>query len=909
MRATSLTAVSLLTAGVAHATDYDIGDVATVTFLAGDTLTNTGGITDWDNTTLVINEGSDLSNVDFTALGLTSWTTSFTTDTVTTWDGANLSGLALTLTGNNNFFNDSFDGTNFSGATITAPGNQPFVSASGTLDLTNVNFSGTTFNTTGGNTLGFAGYGTTIMAGADFSNSIWIDTGGSNNRVFEDGPGSTSTADKDLAADFSGADFSGLTEASAMDNIIDNLGLFDGGTPIGAIYDANTVLPAGYTTAQLDSAGWQNADAGPAPDPNYWTGTAGATWDQATTVNFTTNNEADPLVQDTFDNATAVSERATFADEYFSSSVGTAVTQNSITIAAGGVMTGNVDFSANSVVYDVASSDTNGIAGSTGINVTGTSAVTLTGDHATSGFTSIAAGSTLNLGDGITDASLTDSAIGVNGALVYNVLGSETLNGALSGSGTIEKLGAGTVTVTSASNHTGATTVTAGTLTFELDPGSTSFDIASGATLELSPEANVNAGNMTFSGAGTLLKTGSAGSIWSPGSGVFALDSGALIDVQEGIFRGGNNNNEDWTNNLADLHVEEFAEFEGWEANVRVDALTGGGIVMTGHVQPDTSYESFTIGVDNGSGTFDGIIEDNNSTRFGNLVKEGTGTQTLNGDNTYTGTTTVEAGALILNGNNGSVRDTTVVAGNLTVDIDGSVNFAPGANGVTNSIAGTVGTGTVNMNGGIFIDLSNAALQNGNTWTLVDPSNLTSVSYDPTDFYIDSTLGFFIWTDPGEWESDEPDPNWTFNESTGVLSYVGPDGYDAWLTNYPGLTDTSIDGDEEFDGLVNLLEYVFDGDPSVSDRDNPNLPTSDASGANYVFTFTRRVQSTADTTQTFQYGSDLTGWADIAVNTDAEPEVAIAAPVGDVETVTVTVAKSTFPDPDNGFGRLDVTLP
>jgi len=129
-------------------------------------------------------------------------------------------------------------------------------------------------------------------------------------------------------------------------------------------------------------------------------------------------------------------------------------------------------------------------------------------------------------------------------------------------------------------------------------------------------------------------------------------------------------------------------------------------------------------------------------------------------------------------------------------------------------------------------------------------------------------------------------------------------GYVTWLGLYPGLTEVLPDDDEDKDNLVNGLEYVFDGDPTMADLDNPNLPTLDATGADFVFSFTRREESPTDTTQTFQYGSDLTGWTDIPIDTGA-PEVSLGTPSGGLQTVTVTVSKSLAVD-GKLFGRLTV---
>lgn len=157
----------------------------------------------------------------------------------------------------------------------------------------------------------------------------------------------------------------------------------------------------------------------------------------------------------------------------------------------------------------------------------------------------------------------------------------------------------------------------------------------------------------TFTGGGTLLKTGAGQLRWgSKQAATFALGSGSLIDIQAGTVKGGDYGDENWTNNLSDLNVAAGAGFDGVEAKVRIDALTGSGRVSSGY-QPNYAA-SLTFGVDNGSGNFSGrlanYVDPGNVSYAGNFVKAGTGTQTLSGiiANSYTGTTTVNGGTLAL---------------------------------------------------------------------------------------------------------------------------------------------------------------------------------------------------------------------------------------------------------------------
>jgi fibronectin-binding autotransporter adhesin len=105
---------------------------------------------------------------------------------------------------------------------------------------------------------------------------------------------------------------------------------------------------------------------------------------------------------------------------------------------------------------------------------------------------------------------------------------------------------------------------------------------------------------------------------------------------------------------------------------VTVGSLSGTGSVLLG-------ARLLTIGSNNLSTTFDGVIQDT-----GSLTKIGSGTFTLTGSSTYTGTTTVSAGTLQVSNNTGSGTGTE------------AVNVNAGTVGGKGIIAGamTIGTGS-----------------------------------------------------------------------------------------------------------------------------------------------------------------------------------------------------------------------
>ncbi|MEI7911726.1 MAG: autotransporter-associated beta strand repeat-containing protein, partial [Verrucomicrobiota bacterium] len=238
--------------------------------------------------------------------------------------------------------------------------------------------------------------------------------------------------------------------------------------------------------------------------------------------------------------------------------------------------------------------------------------------------------------------------------------------------------GAGTLTLAGANTYTGATTINAGTLALQSTYASSGFSVASGAVLELnvaSSGTTLDLATTTFSGAGTLRKTGAGTVQWGLPIATFALGAGSLIDVQAGTFTGGSNANDVWTNNKAGLNVASGATFKGVEANVIVDALTGAGTLSSGY--SGGGYSQFTVGINNGSGTFSGTLQ--NDAAAAKFTKSGTGSQVLSGANTYTGATSVSAGSLAL-GAGGSLAASAV-----TVSSGGKFAIQQSAEGSTNA--------------------------------------------------------------------------------------------------------------------------------------------------------------------------------------------------------------------------------
>ena len=369
----------------------------------------------------------------------------------------------------------------------------------------------------------------------------------------------------------------------------------------------------------------------------------------------------------------------------------------------------------------------------------------------------------LMLGAGSGFAVGAGSTLNVTGALSNSVW-------AAGGNGDLIKTGDGTLALSGANNnYTGATTVSAGTLRFtdQAPNSSASLSIASGASLEFnvstvpdaSDGANVALGALngtTVTGTGTFIKSG---------AGVLALDgqggnhavtfnmTGGLIDIQGGTLKNGGWNGGIWGSNLASMNIASGAKFDFWGGqSVVVDALTGGGTIdatMWGGTQ------TLTVGANDGSGTFSGVFQ--NTTGSLGLIKTGSGTQTLTGANTYTGTTTVNGGELHLE-TTGTVIYT---GGTIAINNGSTVKFGGGAgdqywlDGKTIAFGaggGTLDTGTgVNIvtgayaSGGTGLTFTTTA---GTTSTISGSSGLNANGNTETfDVASTSTLNVtsFVW--------------------------------------------------------------------------------------------------------------------------------------------------------------------
>jgi filamentous hemagglutinin family protein len=235
----------------------------------------------------------------------------------------------------------------------------------------------------------------------------------------------------------------------------------------------------------------------------------------------------------------------------------------------------------------------------------------------------------------INTGALTAANIAAGGALTINNSATGSVTGVISNNGSnasLVKQGAGTLTLSGNNTYSGSTTISEGTL--NLGTGGTSGSITGNV---------INNATLNFNRSDALTYAGAisgSGSVTKQGAGTLTLS-------------GDNTYNGSTTISEGTLNLGEGGETGSITGNVinnatlnfnRSDALTYAGVIS-------------------GSGS---------------VTKQGTGTLTLSGANTYTGLTTISAGTLKLGATGGGTNTPlgttsagTIVSNGATLDLNG----------------------------------------------------------------------------------------------------------------------------------------------------------------------------------------------------------------------------------------------
>ena len=364
------------------------------------------------------------------------------------------------------------------------------------------------------------------------------------------------------------------------------------------------------------------------------------------------------------------------------------------------------------------------ITGSTGLEKTDLGTLILTGASTYTGGTTITQG-ILQIGKGGTTGAILGDVVN-NAALVFNRSDDFGFDGDISGTGTLTKQGAGTLTLTGTNAFSGGLTVKAGTvkvaaasalgsagLTLEGDGAlQASESFSYGGAVTLTPVAGLGGGTFTVDDTKTLTLTGAiggTGALYKQGTGTLSIAgntySGATyVGAGKLDISGGSS-----LSNTARLTVSTGATLTLKDANETVGSLAGGGDVALG------AY-CLIAGGDGTSSSFSGAFSG-----AGCLTKTGEGTLTLTGTSNHSGGTTISGGTVQVSAAAALGSGPLALEGGGTLQASDSFTFA---NAVSLTPAAGVGGGTFEVDDSKTLTLSGAitgsgALAKTGTGTLV----------------------------------------------------------------------------------------------------------------------------------------------------------------------------------------------
>lgn len=211
--------------------------------------------------------------------------------------------------------------------------------------------------------------------------------------------------------------------------------------------------------------------------------------------------------------------------------------------------------------------------------------------------------------------------------LNFHGAGPITASGVISGTGDLYKYGTNSLLLSGANTYSGGTTLSAGT---------------------------IGIGNDAALGTGTLTVNGATAALYA--SGTRTVTNNVSLRSNLGVTGSGN--------------LTLSGTITNYNANNTLTVESTGTTTLSGSVLLSESNTARTLTVDGpGNLTISGVIA-NGGTGAGNLVKNSAGTLTLSGANTYTGTTTINDGALKLGANDvlSDTSDLTLAGGTLLLN-------------------------------------------------------------------------------------------------------------------------------------------------------------------------------------------------------------------------------------------------
>ncbi len=426
----------------------------------------------------------------------------------------------------------------------------------------------------------------------------------------------------------------------------------------------------------------------------------------------------------------------------------------------------------------------------------------------------------------VTWADLTNVTWTLNGNSTFDINHTVNLAEALSGSGSINKIGTGNFTLSGANSYSGVTDVSGtGALILAHNSALGATGAGNGTSVQSGSRIILNDGITITGEALTIAGDGAAGSFGALRVGanstatwdgpITTSGSAARIGSQFGgnLIVNGNINasggtltirteGSDTSDNFDTTVVTLGGTYTGNQLNIfqgvvklgASERISNSTVIQLGTGNSDTLRQRFDLNgfnetvdrisvsgtaasstheITNSSVTASTLtISPTINTTYSGIVtgnlsirKEGTFSQSYSGINTYTGDTIVNGGTLSVT-TMGELNGggSTLVASGATFNLQGAYLINIGADGVNNSISGN---GTLNLAGTLNLNLTAAALTSGNSWQIVDAGG--SVNW--TGLKVTSSSGDFE-RNAGLWTLFKDGNEWHFSEGSGILELI-----------------------------------------------------------------------------------------------------------------------------------------
>lgn len=605
-----------------------------------------------------------------------------------------------------------------------------------------------------------------------------------------------------------------------------------GGSLAGSVSNLSLTLPAGiaHTLAIGSGAVTLTVPVTRTPASLAWTGGSGGnSWDLATTANWTRAGTPDTFVSGdavTFDETGSANPEVTLIDN---------MPVSSVTVAAGsdyqfggpGSIVGPGGLT-KSGPGTLAILTTNSYTGPTAVNG-GTLEVDNLGDGgvpSSIGAATVAAANLVLNGGAL---SLVGSQTSTNRSLILGAAGgtistpSSTLqiSGQVTGPGALTKTGAGTLILAAANTHGGGTFVLEGKLLLATDTANVSglgggLVTLSGGTLAMTVNDDMSSwatsawpihvpagasgrldadsrcfltGALTGGGDFTIhvpyVRTELTGN-WSAFTGRIHV----ITDADGGEFRF--QSAAGWPSAWLDLAPNVSASYNktlSGNLTIPVGNLSGSaGSTLRGGLTSGRTV-TYQVGARNEDGDFAGLLRDNTGPTA--LTKIGSGTLTLSGVSTHTGSTTVSAGRLRVTGSTSgsgvvvqagaTLGGAGSITGNVTVEAGGALEWSDSPLAITGDLSFS-GNATIRAaNGtvpaaGIHTVLTYTGTLSGNpvlTWEPPPGTGLIATFDTVTAGLITMTLvepprqpGVIIWSGASGFDWDGVSANWAYNSAS-----------------------------------------------------------------------------------------------------------------------------------------------